>query len=262
MSALLMIIRLIKDPEISNRVILKFAFKQIKVIGYAKVLSMLLGALIVAVSSVIKIPQIQKITAPPTIQQRAALAEGVPQSSVRLESLAQLIHVTYNQQNGKSFVMYGESLLLGIQNCVLLLLLEYYKLRKQSDDAVSLTEKENAVAALKALAKPAAAIVTTAVIVNRLLPKKVTLLLQVLCIPLAIAAKIPQIQRNKELKSTAHLSQITISANLVGSLIRLFTTSSNFKKGRTTDLVLLAGYFTSFALNSVLMGQIFQYSKK
>lgn len=255
-----MIINLIKDPEISNKVILKFAFRQVKAIGYAKVLSMLLGALIVAASSVIKIPQIKKITAPPTTQQRAALAAGVPQSSVRLEALAQLIHVTYNQQNRKSFVLYGESLLLGVQNTVLLLLLQYYKLRRQSEDVQSLSEKEKTAQALKALAKPVAAIVAAVVVINKVLPRRAVLTLQVLCIPLAIAAKIPQIQRNEQLQSTAHLSLVTIGANLAGLLIRVFTTVSNFKRGRTTDLVLLGGYFTSFALNSVLMGQIVKYS--
>lgn len=256
-----MIINLIRDPEISNKVILKFAFRQIKAIGYAKVLSMLLGALIVAASSVIKIPQIKKITAPPTVLQRVALAQGVPQSSVRLEALSQLIHVTYNQRSRKSFVMYGESLLLGIQNAALLLILEYYKLRKEGENAKSGSERDQVIQALKGLAKPAAIIIGAVFLVNKIIPLGGIGLLQILCIPLSIAAKIPQIQRNKELKSTAHLSLITISANVAGSLIRVFTTVSNFKKGRTTDLVLLSGYLTSFALNSVLMGQIIKYKQ-
>lgn len=257
-----MIINLIRDPEVSNRLILKFAFRQIKAIGYAKVLSMLLGALIVAVSSVIKIPQIRKITAPPTTTQRIKLARGVPQSSVRLEALAQLIHVTYNQRNRKLFVLYGELMLLGIQNAVLLLILEYYKILKQrSVYDESLSESEKKLVALKGLVRPAALIVGAAIVVNRALPLSVVLALQILCIPLAIAAKIPQIRKNAELQSTAHLSLVTISANLTGSLIRVFTTASNFKKGRTTDLVLLSGYFTSFVLNSVLMSQIIKYSK-
>lgn len=258
-----MIINLIRDPDVSNKLILKFAFRQVKAIGYAKVLSMLLGALIVAASSVIKIPQIRKITAPATVTQRAALALGVPQSSVRLEALAQLIHVTYNQHNRKLFVLYGELMLLGLQNAVLLLLLEYYQLRKQrSVYDEGLSEREQQIAALKSLVRPAAAIVGAAVVVNKVLPLSAVLALQILCIPLAIAAKIPQIRKNAELQSTAHLSLVTISANLAGSLIRVFTTASNFKKGRTTDLVLLSGYFTSFALNSVLMSQIIKYSKQ
>lgn len=238
--------------------VLMLALRQLKAIGYVRALSTLLGALIVAVSSVIKIPQIKKIVAPPSVAQRVALARGVPQSSVRLEALTQLIHVTFNQRNRKPFVLYGESMLLGLQNTVLLLLLEYYKSLKENE---AHSEDERASAAGRALFGPAAAVVGAAVVVNKLLPSKVVRMMQILCIPLAIAAKISQIRRNAELKSTAHLSLVTISANLVGSLIRVFTTASTFRRGQTSDAVLLSGYMTSFGLNAVLMAQIAKYSQ-
>lgn len=257
-----MLINLIRDPEISNKVILQFAFRQIKAIGYAKVLSMLLGAMMVGVSSVIKIPQIKKILGPKTMAARSKLAKGLSEESVLLETAAQWIHVTYNQQQRNSFVNYGELFLLGIQNIAILLLLKYYKLRRELSAATTLTDKDQINECLKALVKPAATIVAVLVFLTKICPPQVIATLQILNIPIGILAKIPQIRRNLALKSTAHLSEVTIFANVIGSAIRVFTTVSNFKKSRSRDSVLLAGYLTSFALNAVLAGQIVHYGKQ
>jgi mannose-P-dolichol utilization defect protein 1 len=57
------------------------------------------------------------------------------------------------------------------------------------------------------------------------------------------------------------LSEITVGANLVGSLIRVFTTVQDFDKlGR--DKVLLAGYGLSLVLNLVLAGQVWYYGQR
>lgn len=259
MSMLVMLVNLIRDPEISNRVILQFAFKQVKAIGYAKVLLMLLGALMVGVSSVIKIPQIRKILGPKTMEARARLARGLSTESVLLETASQWIHVTYNQQQRNSFVNYGESFLLGLQNIAILLLLKYYQLRKQLAAASNMGEKDQIRECLKALVRPAAVILGAIVVLTKLVPPQVVSALQILNIPIGILAKIPQIQRNAALKLTAHLSEVTIGANVVGSLVRVFTTLLNFKRARSRDRVLLAGYLSSLALNLVLLGQIVHY---
>lgn len=258
-----MIISLLRDPEVSNKVILQFAFRQVKAIGYLKVLSMLLGALVVALLSVVKIPQIKKILGPPKAEQRAQLALGLAENSVRLETLAQFVHVTFNQQQRNSFINYGESLFVGLQNVAILFIIEYYKLRKAvSASASNLSEKQQIKKTLELVIKPAAVIIGVLVLINKVLPALVILTLQVINIPIGIAAKIPQIQRNAALKSTAHLSRVTIGANVAGSLIRVFTTLQNFKRGRSRDIVLLAGYLTSFVLNAIIAAQIRMYGDK
>ncbi|QRG40531.1 hypothetical protein FDK38_005010 [Candidozyma auris] len=259
---LMMIINLLRDPEVSNKVILQFAFRQIKAIGYLKVLSLLLGATMVGVSSVIKIPQIRKILKPKTMLARSKLAKGLSEESVSLETAAQWIHVTYNKQQRNSFVNYGESFLLGIQNIAILLILKYYKLRRELAAATTLSEKDQIRECFKALVKPAAAIVAVLVFLTKVCPPRLIATLQILNIPIGILAKIPQIRKNQALKSTAHLSEVTIFANVIGSFIRVFTTVTNFKKGRSRDSVLLAGYSASLALNAVLAGQIIHYGKK
>lgn len=193
---------------------------------------------------------------------RSKLAKGLSEESVLLETAAQWIHVTYNQQQRNSFVNYGELFLLGIQNIAILLLLKYYKLRRELSAATTLTDKDQIKECLKALVKPAATIVAVLVFLTKICPPQVIAALQILNIPIGILAKIPQIRRNLALKSTAHLSEVTIFANVIGSAIRVFTTVSNFKKSRSRDSVLLAGYLTSFALNAVLAGQIVHYGKQ
>lgn len=262
MSPLIMVLRLLRDPEVDNKVILKFALKQIKAIGYAKVLALLLGATMVGISSIIKIPQIRKILKPATMEARANLALGLSLESVSLETAAQFIHVSYNQHERNSFVNYGELLLLGVQNIAILLLLQYYSLRKELSRQTTLSEKDQIAETLKQLVRPAAVIIGAAVFTTKIAPRLLILALQVLTIPISIVAKIPQIKRNAALRSTAHLSEVTITANVIGSLVRVFTTVSNFKKGRSRDAVLLAGYLTSLVLNSVLAGQIYHYREE
>lgn len=260
-SPIAIILNLLRDPEVDKKVILKFALAQVKAIGYAKVAAMLLGLIMVGASSVIKIPQIRKILKPKTAEKKAILAEGLSKDSVRLETLAQFIHVTYNKQQGNSFINFGESFLLGLQNIALLSILEYYKLRKQLLESSTLSDKDQIQEALKASIKPVAAIIGSVLFITKVAPRSLIAALQVLIIPIGIAAKLPQIQRNAQLRSTAHLSEVTIGANVIGSLIRVYTTITNFKRGRSRDSVLLAGYLTSFVLNAVLAGQIYKYKK-
>lgn len=257
-----MVLRLLRDPEISNKVILQFAFRQAKALGYAKVLSAILGAVIVAVSSFIKVPQILKILRPDKPMQRAQLAEGLSKKSIYLETVAQFIHVTYNKQQKNSFVNYGESLLLGLQNAVLVLILEYYRIRKEVAEYSVNTESEQEKECLHKLMTPALSLVGLVVFITKLAPTKLVLAIQLINIPVAVLAKIPQIKRNAEIRSTSHLSKITIGANVAGSLIRVFTTIAGFKKTRTRDSVLLAGYLTSFSLNAIIAAQIYQFCKE
>lgn len=253
-SPVFMVLRLLRDPEVSNKVIFKFALRQVKAMGYAKVASMVLGALMVSASSVIKVPQIRKITLPNTAQERMALASGISANSVKLETLGQFVHVTFNKQSGNSFINYGESLLLGLQNVALLLILEYYELRRQAKG------EKDAVAAKMALR--AARIAAALLFIVKIAPRGLIEALQLTNIPIGMAAKILQIRRNAALRSTKHLSKVTIGANVVGSMVRVFTTVSNFRRSSPRDRILLAGYSSSLALNAYIAAQMIQFREE
>ncbi|OBA23278.1 mannose-P-dolichol utilization defect 1 protein [Metschnikowia bicuspidata var. bicuspidata NRRL YB-4993] len=258
-SPVFMMIKLIGGPILSNRVILQLAFRQAKTMGYTRVLVASLGAIIVAVSSFIKVPHIKKLLKPKTALQRAHLVEGVLKQSVQLETLAQFVHVAYNKQQGNSFVNYGESLLLGLQNTVLLLVIEYYQIRKAVYLSSAILDNEQKEKSLRKLVLPMLTITGLIVYITKIAPPGLILALQLANIPISIAAKVPQIRKNTMLRSTTHLSGITVGANVLGSLARVFTTMSNFKRSQFRDFVLLTGYLSSLLLNSVLVVQIWKY---
>lgn len=259
------LIKLLFDPDVLKKLILQMALKQIKAIGYGKVLAALLGAAMVGVSSFIKIPQIQKIVNPNLLSQRQSVAKGLSLELISLELFAQLVHVVFNNQNKVPFINYGESFFLGIQNAILILLVSFYR---DPNAAAIENEKQpqRLIDSLGVVAKPAAVMAATAVVLTKIVPPGVIDFLEVLNIPIGIAAKVPQIRNNHQLKLTLHLSNITIRANVIGSLIRVFTTVTDLnlkrKRGKNSnaDLVLLAGYATSFILNLTLVYQSVIYS--
>lgn len=254
-------IKLLFNPDVSKKMILQIAFQQISAIGYIKVLSLLLSTSIVGASSIIKIPQIKKIINPKLLTSRISVAQGLSLDGISLESFNYLIHVIYNKQNNNLFMNYGEALLLGIQNIAIILLIEYYNARNHLEQTSHLENGDKVKISLQHLTRPIAIIIAIGVGLSKVAPSALINGLQVLNIPIGIAAKLPQIKKNYELKSTSHLSNVTIGANVFGSLSRVFTTVQSFDKlGR--DYVLLAGYSSSFVLNGVLAGQCYYYGKR
>ncbi|CAN3367710.1 hypothetical protein DICA1_E17370 [Diutina catenulata] len=260
------LLKVLLDPNVEKKLVLQMALKQVKLIGYTKVLAMLLGAAMVGVSTFIKIPQIQKIVNPALLKDRQSVARGLSLQSLGLESFNQLVHVVFNQQNRVPFVNYGESFLLGIQNVVLILLVNFYR-NKDVAQAATAPFPENAISGAQMVVKPAAVMAAAAIFIAKIAPPELINFLEVLNIPISIAAKLPQIKANHDLQSTSHLSNITIRANVIGSLIRVYTTltslSTKQKRGKDlrSDYVLLAGYATSAVLNATVVAQSFIYKK-
>lgn len=262
-SPLIVLIKLLFNPDVSKKMILQMAFQQIKAIGVAKVVAAALGLLTVAASSVVKVPQIMKILAPQSVEGRSKLSSGLSIEGLSLEAISQLIHIVYNSQANNAFINYGELLLIGVQNVALILLIEYYRLRGVLAETSNMSDKDQIEASLKELKRPVAAIVGVVVFLTKIAPTQLVDILQVLNIPLSIASKLPQIRNNHVLKSTAHLSAITVIANTIGLAIRVFTTVKGSRRAlRLSDYVLLAGYLTGFVLNATLLGQIYHYRPK
>lgn len=259
-SPLIIIIKLLFNPDVSNKIILQMALKQISAIGVAQVISAALGAGTVAISSVIRIPQIKKILDPKQLEGKIKVANGLSLEGLSLETLSQLIHIVYNRQVNTPFIKYGETVLLGIQNVAIILLIEYYRLRQQLNSVSNKSDQEQIEDSLKQLKKPIGVMIAILIFLTKLAPTSLINLLQILNIPITIISRLPQIKNNYVLKSTSHLSEITVGANLLGSAIRVFTTLKSSKKAlKSSDYVLLAGYGCGFVLNLVVVGQIVYY---
>lgn len=267
-SPIIMLIKLLLDPDVSKKVILQMAWSQVKAIGIGKVIAALLSALTVGVSSFIRVPQIRKLLIN-SEHDRIAVANGLSLTSLSLDTLNSLIHVTFNSQNRIPFIQYGESLLLGIQNAIIILLVKFY--RGQETAGVGKWQGLNCddkFAAIRgAVTKPLVIMITSAIFFNKLAPSSLISALEILNIPISIVAKFPQIKTNYELKTAKHLSDTVLRANVVGSLIRVYTSFTDYStkkqrnKNTVDETILLAGYSTSLILNSILLGQSIVYDK-
>lgn len=267
-SPIIMLIKLLLDPDVSKKVILQMAWSQVKAIGIGKVIAALLSALTVGVSSFIRVPQIRKLLIN-SEHDRIAVANGLSLTSLSLDTLNSLIHVTFNSQNRIPFIQYGESLLLGIQNAIIILLVKFY--RGQEAAGVGKWQGLNCddkFAAIRgAVTKPLVIMIASAIFFNKLAPSSLISALEILNIPISIVAKFPQIKTNYELKTAKHLSDTVLRANVVGSLIRVYTSFTEYStkkqrnKNTVDETILLAGYSTSLILNSILLGQSIVYDK-
>ncbi|EEQ45760.1 conserved hypothetical protein [Candida albicans WO-1] len=267
-SPIIMLIKLLLDPDVSKKVILQMAWSQVKAIGIGKVIAALLSALTVGVSSFIRVPQIRKLLIN-SEHDRIAVANGLSLTSLSLDTLNSLIHVTFNSQNRIPFIQYGESLLLGIQNAIIILLVKFY--RGQETAGVGKWQGLNCddkFAAIRgAVTKPLVIMIASAIFFNKLAPSSLISALEILNIPISIVAKFPQIKTNYELKTAKHLSDTVLRANVVGSLIRVYISFTDYStkkqrnKNTVDETILLAGYSTSLILNSILLGQSIVYDK-
>ncbi|KAG7191490.1 uncharacterized protein KQ657_003085 [Scheffersomyces spartinae] len=242
MSAL-QLVKILFDPDVSKKMILNLAWNQAKAFGLAKVLAKLLGSGIVVGAAFTKWPQIRKL-----VEDRKVVSKGLSLKSLYLELFCELVHVVYNQDRRIGFVDYGESVLLGIQNLVLVLMVHIFRANRQD---------MNELYGFSVWANPSSYMAATLAIISAL-PQRAVNGLELLNIPLGVASKLAQINTNYELQSALHLSRTTVGVSTLGSLVRLYTTMQLKRK----DWVLLAGYGASFAVNAALLGQIHYYGSK
>ncbi|KEZ42422.1 Polyketide synthase [Scedosporium apiospermum] len=210
---------LVLDLDLTDQACLKLA------------LSKGLGIGIVAASSIVKVPQILKLTS-------SRSAEGVSFLSYLLETAAYLIGLAYNFRNGFPFSTYGETALILVQNVAIAVLVLHY------------SGKSGLAAAFVAgLAGAAGALFT-----EEVLDMKTLGWLQAGAGALGVASKVPQIVAIWAEGGTGQLSAFTVFNYLLGSLTRIFTTLQE-----VDDKLILYGFIAGFVLNAVLAAQMLFY---
>ncbi|KAJ3287280.1 hypothetical protein HK104_008675 [Borealophlyctis nickersoniae] len=190
-----------------------------------------LGLGVVAGSSVLKIPQLQKIVA-------AQSATGLSLTSYLLETAAYCISTAYNWRGGNPLSTYGEFFFLTIQDILISLLIMYYA-RSYTSLWLVLGVL---LGSIYALASPD--IISTSTLA----------LLQFSTIFIGISSKLPQIYNNFAAKSTGVLSAFTVFLQFAGSAARVFTTLKE-----VDDQVLVVSNTVACALNGILVLQMIMY---
>ncbi|CAM1504723.1 Fc.00g023140.m01.CDS01 [Cosmosporella sp. VM-42] len=190
-----------------------------------------LGIAIIAVSSIVKVPQILKLL-------KSRSAEGVSFLSYLLETSAYLISLAYNFRNGFPFSTYGETALIVGQNVIISVLVLNYSGR----------------ASMAALFVAALAGSIGLLFAENVLDMQALSYLQACAGVLGVASKLPQILTIFQQGGTGQLSAFAVFNYLAGSLSRIFTTLQE-----VDDKLILYGFVSGFVLNAILALQMVYY---
>jgi len=195
--------------------------------------SKLLGYSTIAGSAFLKAPQVVNI-----LQSKSV--EGLSPLAFYLEVPLYANQVIYNVLQDSPFSSYGEIALVGLQNVLLVLLLWAFSRPRPSAGEVL-----GVCAAFAAIG-----------IVGMRLPPDLQWTLTASALPLLIVSKMLQIVECYRVGSTGSLSIITVFLQVVGSVVRIFTTFQEV----ANPLPVVATHATSMILALILMGQIVWYA--
>lgn len=191
-----------------------------------------LGIAIITAASIVKVPQIIKLT-------RSQSAEGLSFTSYVLETASFLVTLAYNIRSGFPFSTYGETSFILIQDVIIAVLILVYS-----------TQIPLAGAFLAGVGSAVYALMVDNTLVSN---EQMTTLLAGAGV-LSIASKLPQIMAVYSQGGTGQLSAFAVFNYLAGSLSRIFTTLQE-----VDDKMILYGFIAGFVLNAVLAAQMVYY---
>lgn len=192
-----------------------------------------LGYGVVAGACITKVPQIQVVL-------RNRSAQGLAFLSFEMEALCLLIHTSYGYLRGLPFNAYGEAVALLLQTLILLVLI--YRYGKASTTRVTVV-----VAAFVGL--------VGVVLSGQLTEAQIQGAFSANTL-IFMAARLPQIWTNFKSGSTGQLSSVTCLINLMGCIVRIFTTIQE-----EAGAAMLRQYLIALLLNSTIVAQILFYRK-
>lgn len=170
---------------------------------------------------------------------------GLSFSAYFIEMIAYVIATVYCYRTQCPFSTYGESLLLSLQNIMIILYIMYYsRLRFMA------SSREDSVFYVGVAIAAGACLLY-------IIPLSLLETLQPLTVPVAVLSKIPQIIRNYRTSSTGLISGFVVRAQITSCFARMFTTPPVFE-----DTIVWNGSMASLVLNSVLGVQVLLYRKR
>eukprot|EP01040_Poterioochromonas_malhamensis_P015701 gene15701-17625_t len=206
---------------------------------YQSFLSKFLSLGIVLGSVIVKLPQIINITSTKDVK-------GLSPEAFYTEVPMTLLTVVYNIRQGYSFSTYGESVMILIQNIILVLLLWQYT----KPIPPSFTVKLSVLGLFTIIGYISYAVV----------PHQYLQILPLMTLPMLVYSRMVQIISSWKNKTTGQLSSITVGLTFIGGLVRVFTT--------ITDVGLDFSLLTSLGIGTVLSGvqlaqiYFYEYRKK
>jgi mannose-P-dolichol utilization defect 1 len=200
-----------------------------------KLLAKVLGLAIITGACLNKIPVIRNLL-------RAQSSAGFARSAVLVDLVMVVNSSLYGYMHGYPWTAYGENIALSVQ-CLIVAILTY----RLSDNPIPSVEKVLAVVGLFAYVS----------LTLCYLPVRHRQVLITSSIPMTIYASGSMILEASKLKHTGSQSFITISMNLIGSVIRILTTIQEVG----WDYALLSGYTVGAVLCLAQLVQIVAYRR-
>jgi mannose-P-dolichol utilization defect protein 1 len=193
-------------------------------------ISKLLSYSIVLLSTMLKLPIILNIL-------RAKSTIGLSSISVILENFALCSSFASSMRKGFAFSLWGEVLIVYVQNLIILTLARYYSPKGKEDPSLVW---------LLTLAVYTAAVC----LVDEISPD----LLIIIATLISMTSRIPQLLTNFSQKHTGVLSLVTQTLQCVGVSVRLFTVVVE-----TGDKAQIGSYLIALILNALLFAQVVIY---
>ncbi|GLI63895.1 hypothetical protein VaNZ11_007016, partial [Volvox africanus] len=196
-------------------------------------ISQSLGYAILGGACISKLPQILLI-------EQAGSAHGLSKEMFEIETYTFLVTALYGYTRQLPFNTYGESLILAMQNLVILGLVYSY----------------TRTPALRRLVVWGAYVALTVGVVTGNITKNTVEVFAHTNTGLVIFSRFPQVVKNFTARSTGTLSGITAAINVLGCVVRIFTT---LQAGGGPAM--LRSYTVSLIINATLLLQIIAYRK-
>ncbi|GLC34137.1 hypothetical protein PLESTB_000841400 [Pleodorina starrii] len=196
-------------------------------------ISQMLGYAILAGACITKLPQILLI-------RQAGSAEGLSKEMFEIETYTLLISALYGYTRQLPFNTYGESLILAIQNLVIMGLVYGY----------------SRTPVLRRMAVWGAYVALTVGVFTGHIPNDTMETFAGANTAVVMLSRLPQVVKNFSARSTGTLSGITAGINVLGCVVRIFTT---LQAGGGP--VMLRSYVVSLVINAALLLQIIAYRK-
>lgn len=219
---------LLLKAECCDEFLLKFNFVDPECLKHA--ISKGIGYAIVALSTLVKVPQVLKILA-------AKSGTGISPIGVAFELLAITFTAAYSLRKGYPFSAWGEVPFLLVETALIILLVLWFDKKY-----------------IQALASLVAMVGVIILLCSSYTTTDVLWSLQALNLPLAVGGKMVQAYRNWVNGHTGQTSAITLWCLFLGCLARVFTSIQE-----TGDQVIIMTFAAAAAANAILVLQVHLY---
>jgi len=209
-------------------------------------ISKLLSYAIILGAFALKLPQLYKIM-------KAKDVTGLSAISLYMDVCAFLGPPVYNILNKNAFSTYGESLIVLVENCILVCAFWYFAAPQDEKPSEKPRRPTFPIMVLIALAGVGMAVGMF------FLPEELWWAMPASSVAFTIVARVPQIYQNFSQGHTGQVALLTWLLNFAGALARVFTCIQDPDISEKSRPVLIGSFAVGASLSFIVIAQVFLY---